>query len=40
MKQNFNGEERDADDWVEFVRKADPNFRLLQINPWVNAFYH
>ena len=31
MKQNFNGKERDADDWAELLGVADPRFKLIQI---------
>ncbi|MCJ1270219.1 hypothetical protein MMC22_010115 [Lobaria immixta] len=31
MKQLLNAKERNADDWIELFRKADPRFRLVQI---------
>ena len=31
MKQNFNGKERDADDWAKLFKVADPCFRLTRI---------
>ena len=31
MKQNFNSRERDADDWADLLRVADPRFKLKGI---------
>ena len=31
MKQNFNGKERDKDDWLALIQSADPRFRLSNV---------
>ena len=37
MKAMFNAKERDLDDWSSLLLKADPRFKILNINKLLSS---